>query len=292
VADVMDVPGVATAERYAETGAAVLAGGEIAPVNLQVFEPGTALHGFDDPLGDGGLVLPATTAEQLGVVAGDRVELRAGAVQAELPLVQVVDEPFGGSGYLSVSAWAAVGGAEPSAIGVILDDRAQHAAVADRLDVLDGSVRVNDIVATGERARQLLAAAAGFAAIILVLAVAMAVALIFNALTVTVGERETEVATLQANGVGRRWIRRAITSENLLAVVAAMIPGLVLGRLSAGWFVGQFSTEQITFDPVLRPWSLVLAVALVIGAALVSQVPGLRRLDRLELAVKVRERAL
>ncbi len=107
-----------------------------------------------------------------------------------------------------------------------------------------------------------------------------------------IGERETEVATLQANGVGRSWIRRAITAENLVTVGMGLLPGLLLGWLSAGLFIRQFSTDQFQLDPVLHPVSLMEAVALITVCALVAQVPGLRRLDRLDLATKVRERAL
>lgn len=155
-----------------------------------------------------------------------------------------------------------------------------------------GVQQISDHVATAERAEELMAASRFFVGIILVLAVVMAIALIFNALSVTIGERETEVATLQANGVGRSWIRRAITAENLVTVGIGLIPGLLLGRLSAGVFVSQFSTEQLTLDPVLNSTSLVGAVLVIVLCALVAQVPGLRRLDRLDLAAKVRERAL
>jgi putative ABC transport system permease protein len=294
--EVAAVGGVAAAEPHLELDAALVAGDGIAATRLQVFQPATGLHGFDEPLPDAGILLSATTADRLGVGSGDQVELRAGAdaggLRISIPVAGLVDEPLGGTSYLSTTAWEALSGPAPTAVAIELDDRSTHRATAGELDRLDGVVRVGDVVATGERARELLAAATFFAAVILALAVAMAAALIFNAVTVTLGERETEVATLQANGVGRRWIRRAITSENLMAALAATIPGLVVGRILAGWFVGQFSSEQITLDPVLRPWSLVVAVGLILATALAAQLPGLRRLDRLDLAVKVRERSL
>ena len=97
---------------------------------------------------------------------------------------------------------------------------------------------------------------------------------------------------MQANGVGRQWIRRAITAENLIVVVLALVPGLILGRLTADLFYSQFNTDQITFEPLLRASSWIGAALLVVVCAFVAQFPGLRRLDRLDLASKVRERAL
>ncbi len=173
-----------------------------------------------------------------------------------------------------------------------LVDRDRHDEVRDAVAEIEGITRITDQVATADRAKELLAASRFFVGLVLVLAVVMAVALIFNALTVTIGERETEVATLQANGVSRSWVRRAITAENLVNVSLGAVPGLVIGWVSAGVFVRSFSTEQFRFDPILRPTSVVWAVVLLGICALVAQIPGLRRLDRLDLAAKVRERAL
>jgi ABC-type antimicrobial peptide transport system permease subunit len=114
----------------------------------------------------------------------------------------------------------------------------------------------------------------------------------YNALAIAIGERETEVATLQANGVGRSWIRRTITAENLVTVAIALVPGLIVGRFIADVFYGQFTTEQITFDALLRPISWIAAIVLIALCAVIAQVPGLRRLDHLDLPTKVRERAL
>jgi hypothetical protein len=52
------------------------------------------------------------------------------------------------------------------------------------------------------------------------------------------------------------------------------------------------STDQFRFDPVLRVRSVVAAMVLLTVCALVAQVAGFRRLDRLDLPAKVRERAL
>ncbi|MDH3684353.1 MAG: FtsX-like permease family protein, partial [Acidimicrobiia bacterium] len=262
---------------------------------LLVFAPATELHGFDaiGGLPSDGAVLSVGAANELGVGAGDSFEIRAidGTV-GRVEVAAVITEAFAGSSYLSTDAWSAIGGPSPNALAVGLDDREAHAGVRAEVAALDGVERINDQVATADRVEELLAASRFFVGFILLLAVAMAVALIFNALAVTIGERETEVATLQANGVGRGWVRRTITAENLVTVVLGVGPGIVIGWLMAGLFVSQFSTEQFLLDPVLRPMSLAVAAGLLVACALAAQVPGLRRLDRLDLASKVRERAL
>jgi putative ABC transport system permease protein len=297
IALVQGIDGVAVAEPHSEIGVSLVSGSGVVAERLQVMASGTALHGFgDSDTGDlpaEGLVISAIAADKLGVGVGDQVELRAlDGTSGSLVVASTVAEPMAGSSYVSVAAWEAIGGDVPRLIAVGLHDRDDHEAVRAELAALDGVTQISDRVATADRVEALLAGSRFFVAVVLLLAVVMAVALIFNALAVTIGERETEVATLSANGVGRGWIRRAITAENLMTVGMGLIPGLVIGRISAGLFVSQFSTDQFRFDPVLRPWSLVGTALLLAVCALVAQLPGLRRLDRLDLAAKVRERAL
>jgi putative ABC transport system permease protein len=289
------IDGVSVAEPHLEIGAAFVSDNTVVTERLQIYATGTELHNFG-PVGglpSDGLVLSAGAAGDLQVGVGDPVELRTlDGTSGPVNVAAIITEPFTGSSYLSAEAWESIDGPTPRTAAIGLETRDDHRAVRDLVASLDGVEQISDRVATAERAEELLAASRLFVGVILLLAVVMAIALIFNALSVTIGERETEVATLQANGVGRSWIRRAITTENIVTVGIGLVPGLLLGRLSAGLFVGQFSTDQFELDPVLNPTSLIGAVIIVIVCALIAQVPGLRRLDRLDLAAKVRERAL
>ncbi len=293
--EVAAIDGVSVVEPHLEVGAAFLSDNTVATERLQIYAAGTELHNFG-PVGGlpgDGVVLSAGAAGDLRVGVGDSVELRTlDGTNGTVNVAAIITEPFTGSSYLSAAAWESLDGSPPRTAAIGLETRDDHRTVRNLVASLDGVEQISDRVATAERAEELLAASRLFVGVILLLAVVMAIALIFNALSVTIGERETEVATLQANGVGRSWIRRAITTENIVTVGIGLVPGLVLGRLSAGLFVGQFSTDQFRLDPVLNPTSLISAVVILTVCALIAQVPGLRRLDRLDLAAKVRERAL
>ncbi len=265
------------------------------PELLQVYATGTTLHDFSEVggLAADGIVLSTVAADRLDVAVGDEVVVQAvDGTQGAVTVAAVITEPLTGSSYLSLAAWQAIGGSPPDTAALSLVDREAHAEVRDVVAEEAGVVRISDRVATAERTEELLAASRFFVGAVLFLAVLLATALIFNALAVTIGERETEVATLAANGVPGGWIRRTITTENLVTVGLGLVPGLLLGWLSADAFVGQFSTDQFILEPVLRPLSLVVTTVLLVVCALVAQVPGLRRLARLDLSAKVRERAL
>ncbi|MCP3991974.1 MAG: ABC transporter permease [Actinomycetia bacterium] len=295
VAAIEAVDGVSTVEPQLDLGASLVADGEVVTERLGIYAAGTTLHDFTSVGGllIDGIVLSAGAASQLGLGTGDEVEFRAlDGTAGRVTVAGIISEPFTGSSYISADVWERAGGGVPDTLAVGLIDRNDHQRVRGEVAEIDGVVQLNDQVATAERAEELLAASKFFVGFILILAVIMAVALIFNALAVTIGERETEVATLQANGVGRSWIRRVITAENLVTVGLGLVPGLILGRISAGAVIKEFSTDQFRMDAVMNYTSLVAAVILVVLCALVAQIPGLRRLDRLDLATKVRERAL
>lgn len=289
------VDGVSAVERHLEIGASLVARANNVTEKLQVFAAGTALHNFDmvGGLPRRGMVLSRGAADDLGVGPGDTVEVRAlDGTTGVVEVVSVIVEPYAGSSYLSVQSWKALGGPAPRTLAIGLERREDHRLVRDAVARLDGVEQLSDQVAMAGELEGMLSANRAFVGILLVLAVAMAVALVYNALSAAVGERETEVATLQANGVGRAWIRRTITAENLVTVGLALGPGLILGRLVGQAFYGRLSTDEIVFDPILQPRSWLIAAGLVVICAVLAQLPGLRRLDRLDLSTKVRERAL
>jgi putative ABC transport system permease protein len=61
--------------------------------------------------------------------------------------------------------------------------------------------------------------------------------------------------------------------------------------LVAREFMASFSSDLFRFDLQLRPWTPVLAGLAMVVVALLSEVPALRALRRVDLVRVVRERA-
>lgn len=290
-------PEIATAERFAETPVVLAANGATSDQLLQVFEPDTVAHGFDEPLPTKGIVLSEFARRDLDVDVGDPIEVvvptveGAGGVRIGSTVAGFVDEPVPLVSYASIDAWERAG-APPTTVAVVtLVDRQQHREVRDELQSVPGVVAVVDQQASVRALQDLMGLTYVFIGLMVAFALVMAVALVYNTVSVSLAERTGEVATLQANGVGRGFIRRTVTGENLLTIVAGTIPGLLLGALLARLFLTQFETESFVFDFVLHPRSIVIAVVLIVVSALVAELPGLRALGRLNLAEVVRERS-
>jgi putative ABC transport system permease protein len=82
-----------------------------------------------------------------------------------------------------------------------------------------------------------------------------------------------------------------ITAENVLIAALGIAPGLILGYELARLFMGQFSYDWFSFEVQARSSTFVLSAAAILVVALLSQLPGLRAVKRLDVASVVRERS-
>ena len=130
-----------------------------------------------------------------------------------------------------------------------------------------------------------------FVGIMLAFGGVMAFALIFNTISVNVAERESEYATMRANGLSQRKLASLITGENLLLTALGIIPGLIVGYAIAALFMKSYSSDMFTFNLDMN-WTTLLfsALAMLVVAAL-SVIPAVRTVQHLDISKVVRERS-
>jgi ABC-type antimicrobial peptide transport system permease subunit len=97
---------------------------------------------------------------------------------------------------------------------------------------------------------------------------------------------------MRANGLSNRRIATLITGENVLLVMLGIVPGLIVGYLAAAWMMSTYSSDMIKFNLEMRPSTLVLSALAMVAVALLSVIPGIRTVRRLNVAEVVRERAV
>ncbi len=310
VGAVAAVPGVARAEDIATLEVSVRANGDTYATQLQAFRPDTQMHGFTSESG----TLPSTGAvggvalgDVLGISEGDLVELSFPTLDTSITttLVEFVDEPMGTAVYMEraeLERLLAVADppmpadvlAEPiiTTVGSRFDEGADRDAVISEIERLDEVAAVIDQRALYDLAQSLLGFFYIFIGMMLVFGGLMAFALIFNMISVNVAERSTEYATMRANGMPRRRIAALIMGENMLLTLIGIIPGLIVGYLVAAQFMSYYSSDMFQFTLEMR-WSTLLFSALfMLLVAAISLWPGIRSVDRIDVASVVRERAI
>jgi putative ABC transport system permease protein len=252
-----------------------------------------------------GVLVGQSTRDVLGLDAGDSVTLRVPSlgVEVDTEVVDFVDEPLGTYAYAE-QLWLAdaltAAGADPAALGspAVTSAFVRYSDGADADATLRALQQQPDVAAavSATALRDLFADYFMFfyvfLGVMLVLGGILAFALIFNMITATLAERAPELATMRASGVSASQVNRMMTVENLLLTMIGIPLGLVLGYLVAVGFMSSFSSDLFSFDLDMNPWTLLWTSLAVLVVALLSQLPGLRAVRRLDIATVVRQRSL
>lgn len=256
-------------------------------------------------LPEDGVLLGAALASRLGVGVGDAVSLELVEAPgtaadpgptATLRVAGFVDEPLGTFAYASLPTVAAAAGhaADDPAVGSVLVRYGQgrdRTAIRADLASLPSVGAVVDSRALYDMAQDFLGLFYAFVGVMLVLGSVMAFALLLNTLSANIMERSVELIALRSLGMSAATIGRLVTAENVVLTVAALVPGLAIAYVAAALFMASFSSDLFRFDLEVRPTTILGTALAIVAVALLSQLPALRAVNRLELARVVRERA-
>ncbi|HZJ47920.1 MAG TPA: FtsX-like permease family protein, partial [Acidimicrobiia bacterium] len=240
--------------------------------------------------------LGSSLESQLGVKVGDQVTIEVAdlGIKAEETVAGFVREPLGTYAYISDPLLTELAGGKDVANSVYItySAGADRESMRDQLSELPSVAAFIDSQAIKSMADQFMGLFYAFVGIMLALGGIMAFALIYNTISANIAERASEVAMMRAGGVARKTISRLLTAENVLLTLIGVIPGLVIGYAFAYYGLATFSNDLFKFDLYIRPTTYVFTVLAILIAALVSQRPVLRAVQRIDVATVVRERSL
>jgi len=304
------VPGVTRAERTTDFGVSITRDGITLTTTLEGFAGDTQMHGWTNPAG----VLPASgmlvnkgLKGRLGISTGDRitVDLPTQDVSIALVVAGFVDEPLGIPLYARNDVIAAalrdagvkdpkslMGEPTVTSVMTMFDPTVNRAAILTGLKDIPGVVYLEDSRTLFDVIQQEFALFDTFIGIMFIFGSVMAFSLMFNTISINVAERSTEFATLKASGMSNRTIAWMVADENLLLTAVGIIPGILLGIWISGLLMATYNSDAFNFELTTRPLTLALAAASILVIALLSLVPGIRSIKRLDIAAVVRRRAV
>jgi len=301
VARLQALPDVTAAEAGITGPMTMSANGESYTTSIFGYRPDTVMHRFHTtggswvPLPTDGILAGRAVASLLDVAAGDVVTLTAAdGSTTSAKLTALLDEPLGTFIYATVSTTTAALGSAPGQASLVLarfTPDADGAALRRSIGAMPGVVAYADAKALQAEADKFMALFWAFMGIMVLLGGILAFVTIFITMTVSVAERTNELATLRAAGVRVRRIATMLGNENLVATLLGVPFGLVLGYGIASVLMQSFSNDMFRFDLSLSASTLALSVFAVVAAAMLSQIPALRSIKRLDVARVVRERS-
>ncbi|MBU1672022.1 MAG: FtsX-like permease family protein [Actinobacteria bacterium] len=247
--------------------------------------------------GPGEVLLNRGVTTRIPVKRGDDVTLSTAVGSLKFTVAGFVSEPFGGVCYVDqhyIQTLLAIAYHQPDLFNAVV----VTAAPAD-LDRVVASLRElpsvaqvltkNGILAVFQ---EVLGAVRTLFIIFYVMAFSMGFAVLFSMVTVNLLERGREIATMRTLGTGMGRIFGFVTVETVVVVLAALVPGILLGRLLE-WVVVErlVSSDRLAPDTVISWVTIVFIVVASMAVMIISELPSIRRLWHLDLASVTKERA-
>ena len=224
--------------------------------------------GSELPFIDGSVVLSEKTAELLGVSAGDSIWVQGtDGSRVELTLTGVAQNYLGAYLYVTENtlqrlvadpAWNTVYARTTCATDT---ERQTLSTVLLGCNYVSGASFTADTAAMYDST---ITCINYVVLLIIVCAAALAAVVLYNLISVNIGERKKELATIKVLGFFDKEVYRYIFREiELLSVIGAVL-GLVIGTLMHQFVIRTVESEQMMFIRTLEPASFVYSVALTL----------------------------
>ncbi len=261
--------------------------------------PGSQLYGlYSSSSGDSvdvsdqGILLGSALQKTLDTYVGDVITVVSPYEVRQLVVAGFVQQPMGSFAFISLERAQEFLGGQPVISGVMLDAAPDGlGTIREQAYALPGTASVEVTSESSDRVFEQMGFIRNMMWIMLAFGAVLALAIVFTTVTVNILERRREIATMRTLGQGKGRTASMITVENLLLGLIGLIPGLPLGYLLSVYLFRLFHTEAMTFYLWILPTTYVWTAALVMAIMLVSQVPGIRHINRLDLARVIKEQS-
>jgi putative ABC transport system permease protein len=241
-----------------------------------------------DTVRAGSLILPDVIARKLGVRVGDAVRVKTPYREGwtTVPVGSISREALGTPIFTGTGrALELTGMSSGARNGMYLDVADSKAAgVKRKLFDLPGVTQVLILTQTEQMVRDMMEFTYVMFALLLAFGFAMAFAVIYNTFTANVLERTREIATMRTIGEDSGHLTVMITIENLLLALVGIPLGIWAGLRFAQWVLSAMSSEEYSMRIVIEPISVASVVAGILVVLLLSEIPPVRRIFRLDLA--------
>jgi putative ABC transport system permease protein len=263
---------------------------------LTAYDPSLGMHHLDVvsgppasvPLAAGDIVLTETIADKLGVAAGDIVRVSTPFGETTFTVRSLVNEMMGSVAYMSFDAarqWMPSGMEVYNGLYLTAAGGAPtQEDLVSRLYGLPGVSNVQLKTSVETAWNSLMGLYYALMGMILLFAFAMAFALLFNAMTVNVLEQQREIATMRSVGASSWRVAFVVLSETFLLWLVALIPGLLLGEVTAREMGNALNSDLFSLSISASPSSCLLSAGGILLVMLFSCLPAIRRVNRLNLA--------
>jgi putative ABC transport system permease protein len=240
------------------------------------------------------VIITEQLANTLGVQVDDRIEFGPlGEDRVQARVAGITENYVYNYVYLTPTVYETLFGAPVEYTSAYLDSDLPQ----DEFDELLSELIATDDVATALRASQLqtivdqvVANMNTVVSLMLLAAFILAVAVLYNLISITITERERELATLSVVGYQRREVAAFISRETTVLAIIGVCIGIALGIWLHGFVMASIEVNELMFSRVIAPLSFVIAALFPLICNVFVNLcsrPRLNRLDPVEILKSV-----
>lgn len=293
-----DIKGVTAAEPILQLPATVSAHGETSDILVTGLSPSQKMHIIQLPpgvtpnraLANGKLVINKGVAGKLKVKVGSRIKVKTPLGTKHLTVGGITSELMSAVSYMSIDSvkkWAKTDGTLFNAV-YVKEAPSRADSVQVKLYHLPDVSGVQSRSAAKGAWVSLSTLYFSLLGFIFLFAIAMAFALMFNAVTVNTVERLREYATMRSMGAGMIKISLFMFLEDSLLWLIALIPGLALGWWATTQIGKSFNSDLFYFQVVIFNSTYVYTALGILLTLFLATLPAIRRVKKLNLADETR----
>jgi putative ABC transport system permease protein len=239
---------------------------------------------------DRGILLSGALRKTLGVDVGDVINLRSASGSRQIQVAGFVKQPMGALSYVTLHEAQALLGEQQVINGLMLDINPQYQSTLRQVSSrIPNAASVEVTSETKAMVGDRMSFNSKLVWIMFVFGVALASTIVFAAIYAGLQERRREIATMRTLGESKRRIAQMITMENLTLGLLGIILGLPLSYMLAAYSISLLQTDMLSYGLVILPQTYLIAVVVVILIMIISQMPAIRQLNRLNLASVINE---
>jgi putative ABC transport system permease protein len=239
-----------------------------------------------------GILLSSALRKTLDVDVGDVISLQTPSTLRDIKVVGFVKQPLGAFTYLTLEQAQELIGGQPVISGLMLGAEPQYLdSLRQRASHIADTASVELTAETKAKVGERMGFNRNMIWIMFGFGVALSFAIVFTTVTVSILERRREIASMRAQGESKGGIAAMVTIENVLLGLVGIILGIPLGYGLSMYLFSLLQTDMVTYSLVISPGTYLFAVGTVILVTLISQVPSIRHLNRLDLSRVIKEQA-
>jgi len=236
-------------------------------------------------------LVDVTVSDMLGVGQDDTINFTIGETSQVFTIVGVVSSPMNVF-YISLAEISEILGEEMiSGLFVEIKDGADSSTVADsvfRLDEVENSMTISEATSGVLSEEQGVAVAIGMAGLAMVLLLAV----VWNIVSISVGEKIPELAQLEAIGWSRNLLSRLLFIELLIVTSFGILLSIPFALVISLLFERFLRTFIPFYVPSFDVISFLSVVMITLVTSFIAALPAVRKLRRINVDTVIRDRIM